>query len=277
MRVCLVIVHFGSRPAWYPLWARSAAWNKNIDFHLFSDWRAEGAPNIYFHELTIAALNRSPILGSERISIGTAYKACDLRPLFADIFGDVIKDYVYWGWGDLDVLYGDLWKQLGPSFGNFDYIATGRRGESGPLAFLRNCSEVNELWRGIPDVHRKINDGRPAALDEQEFLELLKLHVQCDLVFRECLDDLPAQWKGGQLVGVESGRAWALHHFGGRLSHTRRQISGAAPKLAAAMKRGDPIRVAASGRIFVETPFAVASDWAEQTLRRAKARVRALL
>ena len=40
----------------------------------------------------------------------------DIKPTYASLFPDIIDNYDYWGWVDLDVLSGDLstWLELDP-------------------------------------------------------------------------------------------------------------------------------------------------------------------
>lgn len=102
---------------------------------------------------------------------------------------------------------------VGASFGQFDYISTGWEGESGPLAFLRNCETVNTLWRQIPDVREKLYDETCRALDEKELVSLLRANFICDIVFRECLRDVPARWKDGQLRSIRTDSEYAFASF----------------------------------------------------------------
>ena len=160
-----------------------------------------------------------------------------------------MKHYEYWGWGDLDVFYGNLEETLGLSFGKFDYISTGLNGESGPLAFLRNSPKVNNLWKSIPDLHEKLNDSQGYAIDERAFLEILRANVSCDIVFRECLHDLPAVWKDGNLTSLRSGKSYALHHFGGHVGHSQKQITKVSHKIAKHLEGGGAFRIGRNFKI----------------------------
>ena len=42
------------------------------------------------------------------IVLDRPYKICDYRPAFAYILSDYVKGYDFWGWGDIDVVYGDI-------------------------------------------------------------------------------------------------------------------------------------------------------------------------
>lgn len=250
MNITVIVAHFGGVPAWFPLWAQRARSNPKVDFNLFCDTsipQAYRARNIIIHDLSLPGFNELPSVQALGLKLQEPYKLCDFRPAFGTIFSDIISSYDYWGWGDLDVIYGDIIGCLGVQFGKYDYIASGWNGASGPLAFLRNTAKVNNLFREIVDYRRKMNDPSPHGLDETDFLEVVKLNVKCDIVFRECLHDLPARLHGGKLKSILSGREYMLHHFGGRYSHIRKDITRKLPRLIHALENGGSIHVGKGG------------------------------
>lgn len=225
VKICVIIVHFGELPPWLPLWQITAEKNHDIDFHLFSDRKGSAsARNVIWHDLDLVGFNSLETVNSLGLRLEIPYKLCDVRPAFAKIFPDLVAEYDYWGWGDLDVVYGRIRDCINSSLGVFDYIATGWNGQSGPLAFLRNQERVNSLFLSIPDWQHKMNGAEPRALDEVDFLECLKINVKCDIVFRECLFDLPARFVGGRLVSAFSGREYVLYHFGGNYPSIRASV-----------------------------------------------------
>jgi hypothetical protein len=250
MKVCVVIVHFGSLPEWFSAWLATAASNSSIDFHLFLD--ADSGPlakNVFRHEMTLAAFNRMDSVTSLGLELSHPYKFCDFRPAIAKIFAELIAPYDYWGWGDLDVLYGDIRGCLSGSFGLYDYIATGWNGMSGPLAFLRNGEPVNSLFEKVWDWRDKMNNPKPLGLDEIEFLDVLKQHLKCDIVVRECFYDLPALLQNGSLVGLYSKRDHVLYHFGGNQKKARKSVSTRAALLSAKLEAGDCVYIGRRGRV----------------------------
>jgi len=274
MKIALIIGHFGSVPGWYPLWKESALRNPSIEFHIFTDCQIlESVQNIHIHLCKLDIFSNHEFYGKTKPVFDTPYKITDFRPVFGEIFEAILENYDYWGFGDLDVIYGDLQSLLGSSFGKYDYISTGRDGKSGPLAFLANTSEVNRLWHDIDHVHERLCSKEFFAMDEIDFVDLLLSNVRCDLVFRECLDDLPARWQDGALSGIRSGKPYALHHFGGTLSHTRKQIVRDVSLLVEAMQQGKPLRIGHDAGIHVETPLNTARDNTVFALRRMKRRL----
>lgn len=238
-KICVLLFYFGELPAWIDIWKHTAALNSTINFILFQDKiQTINEGNVSLIRFSLGEFNRNPKLAELGISCKSPYKICDFRPLFGYLFSEILSDYTYWGWGDLDVFYGDLSETVAPGFGRYDYIATGWNGESGPLAFFRNTEAVNHLWRRIPDVREKLNSRESFALDEKDFLDLLRDNVDCDIEFRECLKDLPATWRDGKLTSRKSGRQYALHHFGGHVGGSQPQINKMSAKLLRHIRHG---------------------------------------
>ncbi len=247
----VLIAHFGVLPEWYQIWLHTAKFNSGIDFHLFQEIIEDSQDeNVFYHRTTLKKFNDLPLLKAEGCEIKNAYKFCDYRPLIAEAFPEIVAPYAYWGWGDLDVIYGDIFSVIGSSFDRFDYISTGWQGESGPLAFLRNSEQVNRLWRLIPDVISKLNDERYVRIDERQFVSLLgRNNFSCDIVFRECLYDLPAQWKDGRLRSLRTNKEYALYHFGGGVPGARAQIIRKSGPIFKHLKGGGAIRISKKWRL----------------------------
>jgi len=107
--IIVIFPHFGKLPPQYKMWRASALYNTDIDFLFFTDCDVEPAKNIMVHKMTFADFRQMiqdkfdfPIV------LDRPYKICDYRPAFAYILSEYIKGYDFWGWGDLDVVYGDI-------------------------------------------------------------------------------------------------------------------------------------------------------------------------
>jgi hypothetical protein len=249
VKICIIIVHFGKLPPWFPVWQITAAGNSGIDFHLFTDGKEViAAKNVIRHDMDLVAFNNMDSVVRLGLKLEVPYKLCDLRPALAKIFPDLVASYDYWGWGDLDVVYGRIRECVAGSLGRFDYIATGWNGQSGPLALLRNHEVVNSLFLSMPNWREKMNEKEPRGLDEIEFLDLLKTKVTCDIVFRECLFDLPARLIGGRLVGVYSGREYVIYHFGANYPSIRASVIKNVGWLAKSLESGESIYIDRRGK-----------------------------
>ena len=107
--IIVIIPHFGTLPPQYNMWRASAICNSNIDFIFFTDCNVEPAKNIIVHKLSFEDFKQMVQSKFDfPIVLDRPYKICDYRPAFAYIFSDYVKGYDFWGWGDLDVVYGDI-------------------------------------------------------------------------------------------------------------------------------------------------------------------------
>ena len=107
--IIVIFPHFGTLPPQYKMWRASALGNPDIDFLFFTDCDVEPAKNIIVHKMSFDDFRQ--IVQSKfdfPIILDRPYKICDYRPGFAYILSDYVKDYDFWGWGDLDVVYGDI-------------------------------------------------------------------------------------------------------------------------------------------------------------------------
>lgn len=107
--IIVIFPHFGTLPPQYKMWRASALYNTDIDFMFFTDCDVQPAKNIIVHKMTFADFRQMVQNKFDfPIVLDRPYKICDYRPAFAYIFSKYVKGYDFWGWGDLDVVYGDI-------------------------------------------------------------------------------------------------------------------------------------------------------------------------
>jgi hypothetical protein len=138
---------FGQFPAHVELLFRSVAANYDIDVLLFTD-NSESSicppPNICVYNTTLDALQgriRRALLSTARLTL--PYKICDYRPAFGEIFAKELEPYDFWGWGDLDVIWGNL-SEFMPAHALERCV---KIFQFGALSFVRNSAEMNGLFR----------------------------------------------------------------------------------------------------------------------------------
>ena len=111
MKFIVIIPYFGKLPNYFPLWLNSCKYNKEIDWMLFLDDKTnyKYPPNVKPCYCTLKDVEKllNDKLGM-KLCIYQPYKLCDYKPLYGKIFIDYIKGYDYWGYGDLDVIYGNI-------------------------------------------------------------------------------------------------------------------------------------------------------------------------
>lgn len=112
--IVILIPYFGQLPEWFPLFTLSCNHNPGIVWHIFNDTAtcSQSIGNVFIEPLEREQLYE---VVSNKLGIRLSpdpYKLCDLRPAYGHIFEDVVSGYDFWGFGDIDVIYGDLHKYL---------------------------------------------------------------------------------------------------------------------------------------------------------------------
>lgn len=144
-KVAIIIPYFGSFPNYFDYWLESAQANSDFDFLIFTDnlkYKTKG--NIHFINMTFLKFKELIQRQIEfKICLNVPYKICDYRPVFGLALKDYLVDYDFWGFGDVDVILGNLSHFITPEvLNNYDKIY-----ELGHLTLLRNNEECNNLWK----------------------------------------------------------------------------------------------------------------------------------
>jgi hypothetical protein len=108
-RILIIIPYFGPFPKQFKFWLQSAYNNSTVDFLLITDQVLAGRDNVKVVSMTFIEL-KSFIQGKFDfpLSIKSPYKLCDFKPAYGYIFQQYIKDYDFWGFGDVDLVYGSI-------------------------------------------------------------------------------------------------------------------------------------------------------------------------
>ena len=233
-RIAIVIPYFGSWPKWFDFFLKTCKHNETIEWILFTDCNIpKNAPdNVHFNEMKIEDFN---ILASKKtkveVELESAYKVCDFKPAYGKIFEEYLSEYDFWGWGDLDVVYGKLRKVFTPyRMKNYDIISTRRYGTSGVLSILKNSEKIKNIYRKSPDYKKVFKSSVGYAFDETGgffegrdvvgFTEVVKNqevkyhfwdYASTDKNIEK--EKLDVYWENGSLYDMRYGMEIALYHF----------------------------------------------------------------
>lgn len=107
--VIVIIPFFGPFPKMFPFWLQSAYDNPTIDFLIVTDNEIQTNRNIKVVFMPFDELKgKIQILFDFPINIPSPYKLCDFKGVYGVIFSEYVKDYDYWGFGDIDLVYGNI-------------------------------------------------------------------------------------------------------------------------------------------------------------------------
>lgn len=107
----IIIPYFGRLPNYFQLWLESVRYNPTIDFTLLTDDKSEWdyPQNVHVVYSTFTDIQqRVHIKLSNNCNIDKPYKLCDYKPAYGYLFSDIIGDYDFWGFCDVDLIFGNI-------------------------------------------------------------------------------------------------------------------------------------------------------------------------
>ena len=149
-RFAIIIPYFGKFRPSINLFLESCRRNPQIDWLFYTDcpWpSAEPMPaNIRW---TASTLEATKALAERKlnapVNLTRPYKLCDLKVFYGKIFEDDLSEYTWWGFGDTDIIYGDIRGFLD----KINYDSWDKINCWGHLTLLRNNPECVEAYKTV--------------------------------------------------------------------------------------------------------------------------------
>lgn len=202
IRIAVIVIYFGKLPPYFPLWVKSCAYNPDVDFLFFTDCALSNLPqNVFQYQMTLEELKKraSGIVGFE-VSMGTAYKVCDYRPMFGELFQDYLTEYEYWGHCDIDLIFGDLQY----FFDKYDLRQYDRFNALGHLSLYRNDKEINRRYRreGGLDYREVFTTEKHCYFEEYQGMTAIYLKNQFPFFTGQIYADVSSIYKRYRIVDI---------------------------------------------------------------------------
>lgn len=142
-KIAIICPYFGKFPSYIDLTFESMGVNKMINWIIFTDNDVSkyNYNNIHFFKMTFGEMKK---LIKEKINtdVESPYKLCDYKPTYGFIFENFIKKYNYWGYCDLDIIFGNLSNYINEEkLKNFDKIY-----DLGHLAIMPNTEKFRKIF-----------------------------------------------------------------------------------------------------------------------------------
>lgn len=170
--ILLIADYFGRWPVWFPLFLASCAANPTVRWLIHTDCPPPDQPpsNVMFRPMAASTYCARV---SERLGITfqpqSMYAVTNIRPAFGEIHAEEITGYDYYGWCDIDVVFGDLRRFLGNEVLGRNVISMSDEICTGHLTLLRNTPDLRALHRHIPDW--RVRMGVPGAVAWSDCLD----------------------------------------------------------------------------------------------------------
>lgn len=178
--------YFGKFPIWMNLFFYSCRYNHNISNNITIDWFfitdnrdnedvRKDCPYLHFINMDFTEYCQSI---SDKLCMDfnpdKAYKLCDLKPFYGAIYKELLKDYTHWGYGDIDLCYGNLSLLINENrLKRYDLLTTHADRMAGHLTIIKKESEYTDICFRIKDYKKKLMQ-KNMGLDEHDFTNLVR-------------------------------------------------------------------------------------------------------
>lgn len=145
-KIVFIIPYFGHFNNYFDIWLNSCANNPTIDWLIFTDCRdkynfPQNVKVIYTTFEEIKAHFQS--FYDFKISLEKPYKLCDFKPAYGEIFYEYIKDYDFWGYCDIDLIWGNM-----RNFLTDDLLSKYEKiGNMGHCCLIKNTEKLRKIYR----------------------------------------------------------------------------------------------------------------------------------
>ena len=180
--ILLIIPYFGQWPIWIELFADSIKRNPTVHFLIITDCE----PAIFNDTLNVKVekttffeyIQRFKLkLGSD-IQIPNPYKICDLRPFFGIIHEEDIKGYDFFGWSDVDILFGDIRRfYTNDILEKHEVLSSHHVRLAGHFALLRNSTNYKQIGYKIHNWKSALQNPEFVGIDEHGMTNALTMTV----------------------------------------------------------------------------------------------------
>jgi hypothetical protein len=171
-KIAIILPYFGKWPKWIDMYFYSCSINSDIDYFFYTDCEEpkHNYQNLYFNFYSFSDYCS---FVSDKLSIEfkplSAYKLCDLKPFYGFIHKDEIQTYDFWGFGDIDLVFGEIQNFYSDKIIlKYDILSTHSDRLSGHFALFRNTERNCNICFNIINWKEKLLDNEYVSIDEND-------------------------------------------------------------------------------------------------------------
>jgi len=167
----LLIPYFGKLPPWFGLFLRSCSANSSVKFTLIGDdpsFDHLAPTNFRRHPMTLSQFSdRAADRLGNKVSLSSTRKVCDFKPMLGAMFPDLLEDAAFWGYCDIDIVFGNIRRFLTDDLLNsYDVISSGNDFLAGHFSVFRNNELTHRLFERSKDIDFVLTTDRCLVFDE---------------------------------------------------------------------------------------------------------------
>ncbi|WBA79637.1 DUF6625 family protein [Endozoicomonas sp. GU-1] len=177
--IVIVIPYFGRWPEWFSLFLESCKWNPTVNWIFYTDCEPPKGiyPNVEFYSLSFKEYKQ---LVSDKLGINfnpdNPYKLCDIKPALGYIHDQEIVSYHSYGFGDIDVIYGNIRDFYTDKILEYNCISSHWDRLSGHLCIFKNTEFMRNAFRKIDNWQELMEKKEHIGIDESKYSKVFLRH-----------------------------------------------------------------------------------------------------
>ncbi len=172
--IAIIICYFGKFPWYFLYFLHSCSYNPDITFFIITDngiSQYKKPKNVIFIIKTLLEIKTiaKDKLGF-KISIDTPYKLCDFKPAYAYLFPELIEGYGFWGYTDIDLIFGNIRAFITDDILNaYELISVRHDFLTGYFQVFKNNEKMNTLFMKSKDYKKVFSSKENFCFDETNY------------------------------------------------------------------------------------------------------------
>lgn len=175
--ILLIVVYLGRPPPWLSAYLKSCEFNPSVDWLVAVDWERlpETPANVKIKRVTKEGLEKlirkkAPI----NAEFSNARKLCDFKVLYGSLFEEEARHYDFWGFTDLDIIYGNIRKFMtNEILQSYDVITSCKYYCTGHFTIIRNKKKLTNLYKKNRYYKEIMENQTYVGFDEAGLTEIL--------------------------------------------------------------------------------------------------------
>lgn len=169
-----LICYMGKFPWYFDYFVYSCSFNPSINFFVITDNTTYEKPLPENVKLIYQSLEEVSKIATHKlgfkIDIKNSYKICDFKPAFGILFSELIEGYDFWGFGDIDVIFGNIRNFITEEIlDNYDLISVRPDWIPGCFVLLKNNDKMRTLFMHSKDYRKVFSSDIHYCFDETNF------------------------------------------------------------------------------------------------------------
>lgn len=182
-KICFIIPYFGEFPDYFQLFLKSCEYNSEIDWLIIGDDIREYDYPLNVFKIDMQFPELQELIHKKfdfEIRLEAPYKLCDYKVAYGYIFEEYLASYDFWGYCDIDLIFGNISKFITVSILNYyDKI-----GHLGHFTLFKNTPDNNMTFMLEIDGRKRYQEvfttDRICVFDEWDDISINDIFFKAD-------------------------------------------------------------------------------------------------